>query len=196
MMKLLKSIILLFEYVRFLPHIIFYLTSPYKGFITCDIGRYKSSNHSTYDHIKNLVELLAYDIYFRNVFYARIGRVSKLFKWIANGESTFKIYSTCNIAEGMYAPHAFATVINAQSIGKNFTIRQCTTIGNKIDGRNDLIPVIGDNVTIGSNVCIIGSVKIGNNVTVGAGSVVIRDIPDYAIVVGNPGRVIGYINKE
>ena len=51
-------------------------------------------------------------------------------------------------------------------------------------------PVIGDNVTFGVNVTIIGSVKIGNNVTIGAGSVVVKDIPDNSIAVGNPCRVI------
>ena len=65
-----------------------------------------------------------------------------------------------------------------------------TTLGNKQDGDNDNRPVIGDNVTLGVNVTIVGGVTIGNNVTIGAGSVVVKDIPDNSIAVGNPCRVI------
>lgn len=86
--------------------------------------------------------------------------------------------------------HPYATILNAKSIGKNFTVRQCTTIGNKKDGRNDLVPVIGDNVNVGANVVIIGDITIGNNVIIGAGSVVTHDIPDNSIVVGNPAHII------
>lgn len=69
-------------------------------------------------------------------------------------------------------------------------MRQCTTIGNKKDGRNDLAPVIGDNVNVGANVVIIGNITIGNNVIIGAGSVVVHDVPDNSVVAGNPARVI------
>lgn len=56
------------------------------------------------------------------------------------------------------------------------------------------IVVIGDNVYIGLNVCIIDYVKIGNNVIIGVGSVVIKDIFDNVIVVGNYVKVIYYNN--
>ena len=64
------------------------------------------------------------------------------------------------------------------------------TLGNKVDGDNDNRPIIGDNVTLGVNVTIIGGVTIGNNVVIGAGSVVVKDIPDNCVAVGNPCRVI------
>ena len=53
-----------------------------------------------------------------------------------------------------------------------------------------MIPTIGDNVSIGANVNIIGNITIGNNVEIGAGSVVVNDIPDNCVVVGNPARII------
>ena len=53
------------------------------------------------------------------------------------------------------------------------------------------MPVIGDNVTVGANVVIIGNVTIGNNVVIGAGSVVVKDVPSNVVVAGNPVRVIG-----
>ncbi len=65
----------------------------------------------------------------------------------------------------------------------------CTTLGVKGNGR----PVLGDNVQLGANVTIVGNVHIGNNVIIGAGTVVVKDIPDNTVAVGNPARVIKYI---
>ena len=49
---------------------------------------------------------------------------------------------------------------------------------------------IGDNVWIGGSVTILPGVTIGSNVTIGAGSVVVKDIPDGCVAVGNPCRVL------
>lgn len=50
--------------------------------------------------------------------------------------------------------------------------------------------IIGDNVWIGANATILPGVTIGNHVIIGAGSVVVRNIPDKSLVVGNPSRII------
>lgn len=49
---------------------------------------------------------------------------------------------------------------------------------------------IGDNVWIGGGVTILPGVTIGDNVTIGGGSVVVNDIPDGCVAVGNPARVV------
>ena len=49
---------------------------------------------------------------------------------------------------------------------------------------------IGNNCWIGGSVTILPGVSIGNNCTIGAGSVVVHDIPDNSIAVGNPARVV------
>ena len=65
-------------------------------------------------------------------------------------------------------------------------------------GFDDLPPktVIGNDVWIGSNAIVLGGVKIGNGAVIGAGSLVTKDVPDFAIVVGNPARMIRYRFSE
>jgi len=90
---------------------------------------------------------------------------------------------TIPVGEGLYIPHLVGIVISRKAvIGKNFSIFQNTTIGQKNDGSRPI--VIGDNVSIGANVCIIGDgLHIGDNVTIGASAFVNRDIPaDHAYI--------------
>lgn len=60
-------------------------------------------------------------------------------------------------------------------------------------GHIDVGPVIvGDDVWIGTRSIILPGRKIGNGSIIGAGSVVTKDVPDYAIVAGNPAKIIRY----
>lgn len=89
-------------------------------------------------------------------------------------------------------------------IGENCLIGPKTciyTIGHPIDveERNSGIACtsavhIGDNVWIGGGVSILPGVTIGDNVVIGAASVVTKNIPDNAVVVGNPAKVIRVID--
>jgi sugar O-acyltransferase (sialic acid O-acetyltransferase NeuD family) len=49
---------------------------------------------------------------------------------------------------------------------------------------------VGEGTHIGIGACVTQNITIGKWATVGAGAVIIRDVPDYAVVVGNPGSVI------
>lgn len=51
---------------------------------------------------------------------------------------------------------------------------------------------VGEGSHIGIGAVIIQGVKIGNWVTIGAGAVILNDVPDFAVIVGNPGRIIKY----
>lgn len=123
--------------------------------------------------------------------YLMIYRV--IIEWFLGCELPYKT----NVGKGLIIYHGQSLVINDGSVlGENCILRHCTTIGNKqlADGTYSKCPVIGNNVDIGSNVCIIGDIAIGDNVKIGAGSVVVKDIPPNSIVVGNPAKVIKTIN--
>jgi UDP-2-acetamido-3-amino-2,3-dideoxy-glucuronate N-acetyltransferase len=50
--------------------------------------------------------------------------------------------------------------------------------------------------SIGANATIVCGITIGEYALIGAGSVVTKDVPEYALIVGNPGRQMGWVDKE
>jgi putative colanic acid biosynthesis acetyltransferase WcaB len=100
------------------------------------------------------------------------------------------------VGKNLKLQHGQGLVVNHHTmIGNNCVLRNSTTIGNKqlADGSYGLPPKIGDNVDIGCNAVIIGAVTIGHNAIIGAGSVVVKDVPPYAVVAGNPAKIIRMI---
>jgi serine O-acetyltransferase len=77
-------------------------------------------------------------------------------------------------------------------IGENCRIGHGVTIGGRSDHYE--VPVIGNDVLIGVGATILGPIKVGDHATVGANSVVIDDVPSYALVAGVPARIIRYDN--
>lgn len=109
---------------------------------------------------------------------------------------------TTSIGRGFYIGHIRDIVINERAvIGDNCNISQGVTIGQANRGRHKGTPVIGDHVYIGPGAKIVGAVRVGDHAAIGANCVVTDDVPDYAVVVGVPGKVIsfegsgGYVNR-
>ncbi|PDO89964.1 serine acetyltransferase [Kosakonia sacchari] len=85
------------------------------------------------------------------------------------------------IGAGLHISHFPGIVIRPDCIiGKNLLIRQNTTLGRKQN--EDGMMIIGDNVNIGANCCILGNINIGDNVTIGAMTFVNKDLPANAVV--------------
>lgn len=192
MKKIIKKMIVYLLHLVFIPHIFSYYFSSTKTRLDIrdDIQTMNSHLNIDYPLIPSLVYHLLKNKYYRNIFYNRIGWCSFFCKYFPVAKNFFPCK---NIGGGVYPAHPYSTVLNAKSIGKNCSFRQCTTLGNKRDGECTNGPTLGDNVTIGANVCIIGDISIGNNVQIGAGAVVVKNVPDNAVVVGNPARVVKFV---
>lgn len=89
------------------------------------------------------------------------------------------------------------SVVNPYSvIGNHVTLRHNTTLGSKGLHLDTRCPIIEDYVNIGPNVCIIGEITVGHHSIIGAGAVVVKDVPPYSIVAGNPAKVVRLLNID
>lgn len=102
----------------------------------------------------------------------------------------YKIFINPNsVGFGLRLTHIGGGIyINCKKVGNYFGISSGCVVGNKDSQENRAI--IGDYVgmTIGSKV--IGKVIIGNNVSIAPNSVVVKDIPDNAVVSGVPAKIL------
>ena len=110
-----------------------------------------------------------------------------MFRWILGIDvpERVKLGSNCFVCHGI-------GLLNNPNVivGDNGKLPHNTTIGSAVHGGKS--PRIGNNVTIGANCVVIGDIKIGDGAIIGAGAVVTKNIPQNAIVVGNPAKVIKY----
>jgi len=93
--------------------------------------------------------------------------------------------------EGLILMHPLGVVINSGVKGMNkIVIESGVVIGAKDNGLPVRVPQLGSDIFIGSGAKILGGIQIGNRVKIGANSVVVKDVPDGATVVGIPGTII------
>ncbi len=92
------------------------------------------------------------------------------------------------IEAGLVIYHGHGSIIAPYRAGKNLSVYQGVTIGRNApkNGRDFSNPILGDNVSIYANAVVAGGIYIGSNVEIGAGAVVMKDVPDNCVVLGNP----------
>lgn len=137
--------------------------------------------------ISSFVQLLQKREY-RTVFYFRLPVLVRIFLNILLPKMS-NCYLQCKIDGGLKIVHGFSSIINAQSIGKNFEFYQNVTVGWGRLGN----PTIGDNVSIYAGAVVTGKIFIGNNVKIAANAHVRKDVPDNTLVFGNPAQYINIL---
>ena len=114
-----------------------------------------------------------------------------------------EIHPGANIGKNLFIDHGNGVVIGESSeIGDNVTLYHGVTLGgispseNSQDQRNiKRHPTLMDNVIIGSGAHILGPITVGKCARIGANTVVLKDVPDHATMVGNPAKNIS-TNKD
>lgn len=129
---------------------------------------------------------VAHALFKRKLFFlARVvSQVSRFFTGI-------EIHPGAKIGRRFFIDHGMGIVIGETcEIGNNVTIFQGVTLGGTGKERGKRHPTLHDNVLVATGAKVLGSITIGENSKVGAGSVVLKDVPPNATVVGIPGTVV------
>lgn len=102
-----------------------------------------------------------------------------------------EIHPGAKIGRRFVIDHGMGVVIGETTeIGDDVTIFQGATLGGTGKDEGKRHPTIGDRVIVSSGAKVLGPFKVGNDVKIGAGSVVLREVPDGATVVGIPGTIV------
>jgi serine O-acetyltransferase len=107
-----------------------------------------------------------------------------------------EIHPGATIGDGFFIDHGMGVVIGATTIiGRDVTLYQGVTLGGTSLKPGKRHPTLLDGVVVGVGAAVLGDILIGENAHVGAGSVVVKDVPANATVVGIPGRIVSKDGK-
>lgn len=113
--------------------------------------------------------------------------ISQLGRWLTGIE----IHPGATIGRRFFIDHGMGVVIGETAIiGDDCTLYHGVTLGGTSWQKEKRHPTLGNNVVIGAGAKVLGPITIGDNARVGSNSVVMRDVPDDATVVGIPGRIV------
>lgn len=105
--------------------------------------------------------------------------------------TSIEIHPGAAIGRRVFIDHGDGVVIGETAIvGDDVTIYQGVTLGGTGKDVGKRHPTIGNGVTIGAGAKVLGPITVGDHSKIGAGAIVLKDVPAYCTVVGNPGRVV------
>lgn len=108
-----------------------------------------------------------------------------------------EIHPAAEIGRGVFIDHGMGVVIGETAIiGDGCLLYKGVVLGGTTSEKTKRHPNLGKKVVVGSNACILGNITIGDYARIGSGSVVTKDVPPHATVVGVPGRIIKQRKKD
>jgi serine O-acetyltransferase len=125
------------------------------------------------------------------LFRAKVPLLPRMLSTFSRFFTGIEIDPGAKIGKGVFIDHGMGVVIGETAeVGDGCTIYQGVTLGGTSLARTKRHPTLGRNVSIGSGAAVLGAIYVGDGAKIGANSVVVKDIPANATVVGIPGRVV------
>ncbi|NIR61606.1 MAG: serine O-acetyltransferase [Gammaproteobacteria bacterium] len=119
-------------------------------------------------------------------------------KWLARWLSTvsrwltgIEIHPGAQIGRRFFIDHGMGVVIGETAeIGDDCTLYHGVTLGGTTWQKGKRHPTLGDNVVVGAGAKVLGPLTVGAGARVGSNTVLLKDVPPAATVVGVPGRIV------
>ena len=126
--------------------------------------------------------------------YKLLARIVSQFARFVTG---IEIHPAAKIGYGVVIDHGAGVVIGETAeVGNNVLIYQGVTLGGTGKDKGKRHPTIEDGVMICSGAKVLGPFTVGKNAKIGAGSIVLKEVPPNATVVGIPGKIVKIGNER
>jgi serine O-acetyltransferase len=121
----------------------------------------------------------------------RLRWIARVLSNIARLFTGVEIHPGAKIGRRFFIDHGMGVVIGETAeIGDDCTLYHGVTLGGTSWQKEKRHPTLGSNVVVGAGAKILGPIRIGHGARIGSNSVVVKEVPDGATVVGIPGRVV------
>jgi serine acetyltransferase len=120
-------------------------------------------------------------------------RFADVYRLLTSAFLSVELPAQAEVGPRLRLPHPHAVVLHPEvRIGADCMLRQGVTIGSTAgrDGGDGGVPVLGDDVELGAGCMVLGRVRVGSGARIGALALVLHDVPDGGVAVGNPARVV------
>jgi cysteinyl-tRNA synthetase len=117
--------------------------------------------------------------------------IPRLFSHIARFCTGIEIHPAAKIGPGFFIDHGMGVVIGETTeVGEECVLYQGVTLGGTGKEKGKRHPTLGNHVVVGTGAKILGAITIGDYAKIGANAVVLDPVPDHAIAVGVPAKVV------
>jgi serine O-acetyltransferase len=121
----------------------------------------------------------------------RLKLIARLLSHLTRWLTGIEIHPGATIGDRFFIDHGMGVVIGETAeIGDDCTLYHGVTLGGTSREKQKRHPTLGKGVVVGAGAKILGPIVIGDNARVGSNSVVVKDVPAGATVVGIPGRIV------